>query len=144
MNRTLGPLRPTIECAVERLLPAHPAMGPGARDANVIGYIERAIERPSFDAEWDCLRRGTTLLSDIATAIFGADFSSLDDAQQDRVLAEIARIPHPTAHRFLRLLMRLTVAGFFGDPKHGGNHNGIAWRWINFRPDQGGDEAEHA
>lgn len=134
MTRTLGPMRPTIECLLERLIPGHPGLGPGARDAKVIEFVEGAITHSSCE-DWNCLCSGTSLVGQLALGLWGASFVDLSTQQQDDVITNVARVPHPTSRRYLRLLLNLAVAGMFGDPKHGGNWQGISWQWINHTRD---------
>ncbi|MBY0493282.1 MAG: gluconate 2-dehydrogenase subunit 3 family protein [Cyanobacteria bacterium] len=126
--------RRTIECVTSRILPSDP-LGPGARDANVVGYVDWIIAQPSFTADWECLCTGTALLDNIASALTSHRFADCNETEQDEVLSRLELVPHPTAQRYLRLIVRLTMAGFFGHPKYGGNRQEVAWKWIGFTPD---------
>jgi hypothetical protein len=36
---------------------------------------------------------------------------------------------------FLRAVMALTLEGYLGDPRHGGNAGGIGWRVVGYAPE---------
>jgi hypothetical protein len=36
---------------------------------------------------------------------------------------------------FVRVALALTLEGFLGDPRHGGNKDGIGWRFVGHSPD---------
>ncbi|HEY1099925.1 MAG TPA: hypothetical protein VGF99_13405, partial [Myxococcota bacterium] len=36
---------------------------------------------------------------------------------------------------FVRVVLALTLEGFLGDPRHGGNHDGVGWRFVGYAPD---------
>ncbi len=73
--------------------------------------------------------RGVQELDKLAQDDFGADgFCSLDPSQQDRVLTVLEQRGSP----FFSLLVKHTMEGFYGDPRHGGNKNRVGWKLLGF------------
>lgn len=114
-----------IEAIAARIIPTDDT--PGAREAGVIRFIDRAFE--TFQAEGlPVAREG---VSDLGARAFARDgsvtlFSELPAAQQDAVLREIETEP------FFGLIQFLTVAGMFALPEYGGNRDKIGWQLLGF------------
>ena len=100
---------------------------PGAREAGVIYFIDRALGSFAAD-ETDAIRRGLhELQTTVAEKFPGAEgFSSLGNEQQAELLEEIEATPFFGTVRFL------TVAGMFADPSYGGNRDKIGWKLLGF------------
>lgn len=72
---------------------------------------------------------GAQELDKLAQDNFGADgFCALDPLQQDRVLSVLEEQGSP----FFFLLIKHTMEGFYGDPRHGGNKNRVGWKLLGF------------
>ncbi|MGH7542241.1 MAG: gluconate 2-dehydrogenase subunit 3 family protein, partial [Gemmatimonadota bacterium] len=114
-----------LEAVAARIFPTDDT--PGAREAGVIHFIDRAFD--AFQA--DALPFAREGLSDLAVRARRADpasesFSALDEARQDAVLQEIE------AEGFFGLIRFLTIAGMFALPEHGGNRDRLGWRLLGF------------
>lgn len=131
--RITAEMQRTLVAAADRILPADD--WPGATDAHVFGYIQWVTRQPSFVGRWSLFSRGIGLLDSIACAMFALPFADCSNEQQDEVLHRLQSIPHPTAQRFLVMLVNMTLAGYFCNPKYGGNRNGIVWGHMRFEPD---------
>jgi gluconate 2-dehydrogenase gamma chain len=124
----------TIGAFVERLIPSD-ASGPGAREANVLRYIDRALASglsmfaPSYVA-------ATRSLDAYSQSKYGADFAALSTTQQDAVLTDMdlnrATGFNPNAKAVFEMIRTHAVQGMFGDPAHGGNTNFAGWRLVRF------------
>lgn len=124
----------TVDAMVGRLAP-NDASGPGAVEARVLRYIDRALSgdlassRPAYTA-------GIAATNAYARLRFGADFAELTAAQQDAILDEMERNVatgfSPSSRAFFDLVREHTVQGLFGDPVHGGNAEFIGWDLIGF------------
>jgi gluconate 2-dehydrogenase gamma chain len=124
----------TIGAFVERLIPSD-ASGPGAREANVLRYIDRALAgdlsqfRPSYLA-------AVVSLDAYSQSKYKADFAALSTAQQDAVLTDMdlnrATGFVPNAKAVFEMIRTHAVQGMFGDPAHGGNTNFIGWKLVRF------------
>jgi gluconate 2-dehydrogenase gamma chain len=118
--------RATIEAAAERIVPAD--RDPGARQAGVVDYIETTLG--GYEAEHAPLYvGGAHELDRLALERFGAEaFVALRSEQQDEILAHLEKERSP----FFSLLVEHTMQGFYGDPRHGGNRDGVSWKMIGF------------
>jgi len=98
---------------------------PGARDANVVSFIDNALGS-FFAAQLPSFRKGLADFEGAYAARYGADkpFSAAPDAQQVAWLHEVDKTPFFTAVR------RLTVLGLIALPKYGGNRDGAGWKLI--------------
>jgi gluconate 2-dehydrogenase gamma chain len=133
--KTLSPTQATtIGAFVERLIPTD-ASGPGAREANVLRYIDRALAsdlwmfRPSYVA-------ATQALDAYSRSKYGADFAALSTDKQDAVLTDMdlnrATGFNPNAKAVFEMIRTHAVQGMFGDPAHGGNTGMVGWKLVRF------------
>ena len=125
--------RRTLEAACARILPSDD--GPGAREAQVIRFIERELDG-SLSRLRPAMEQGALLLDRWSQKRFALGFAQLQPAQQDEVLGQLSRaeIPvksFPQAELF-RALHSMTLEGFLSDPLHGGNEREAGWRAIGF------------
>ncbi|HVW18315.1 MAG TPA: gluconate 2-dehydrogenase subunit 3 family protein [Solirubrobacteraceae bacterium] len=127
--------RATVAAVVDRLIPTD-ASAPGAAEAGVAAYIERALAS-EYAGDRDAYVRGVTLLDRHAHEVFGRAFAELDDDERDAALVELeegrARCPDPLAAQgFFELVLRHAHEGMFGDPRWGGNAGGAGWGWLGY------------
>ena len=116
----------TLDAALARLIPSDDGE-PGAREAQVIRYVQRALEGV-HSGHLAAYRRGLSDLDELALARFGAAFAALADARQDAVLRDAER-----AHADFFELARLhAIEGMFGDPRWGGNAQLAGWRLLGY------------
>jgi gluconate 2-dehydrogenase gamma chain len=116
----------TLDAALARLIPSDDGE-PGARDAQVIRYVERALEGV-HSGHLAAYRRGCSDLDELALVRFGAAFAALADERQDAVLREAER-----AHAgFFELVWSHAMEGMFGDPRWGGNAQLAGWRLLGY------------
>ena len=139
----------TIAAVCERLIPSD-STGPGAREANVVRYIDRALAsdlaafRPAYTA-------AVLAIDAYAQQKFGAVFTALSTDQQDAVLRDMdqnrATTQDPTVVRpagasavdfapssraVFEMIRTHAVQGMFSDPAHGGNTNFVGWKLVRF------------
>jgi gluconate 2-dehydrogenase gamma chain len=147
MAPTAAPVRPrerlealtaaeaeTVEAMVDRLIPSD-ASGPGAAEARVARYIDRAL-----DGELAPLRAsysdGLAAVDAYAQSRFGDRFADLDNALQDAVLTameqNVATGFAGGSRVFFELVREHCLQGMFGDPVHGGNEDFAGWDLIGF------------
>lgn len=100
---------------------------PGAREAGVIHFIDRALAG-FMSGALDGIRAGLgELQARVESRASGVGaFSSLASEDQISVLREIERTP------FFQTLRLLTVAGMFGQQSYGGNREGVGWKLLEF------------
>jgi gluconate 2-dehydrogenase gamma chain len=100
---------------------------PGAREARVVAFIDRALvtferdRQADYTKGLDELAARTEQLSPHAQR-----FSRLMSEQQIRVLTAIEDTP------FFELVRRHTITGFFSSPIHGGNYGKVGWELIGY------------
>jgi gluconate 2-dehydrogenase gamma chain len=124
----------TIGAVCDRLIPSD-STGPGAREANVIRYIDRALAgdlamfRSSYTA-------AAVALDAYSQSKYGGGFAALSTTQQDAVLTDMdlnrATGFSPNAKAVFEMIRTHAVQGMFGDPAHGGNTNFVGWKLVRF------------
>ena len=123
----------TVDAIAERMIPADP-LGPGAREAGVVFYIDRSLVGPYAHLK-DVYRVGLEAIDTYSHATHGAAFRDLTPERQDAVLramddGKATGFTAPTAKGFFELLLSHVREGMFSDPSHGGNRNFIGWRLL--------------
>ncbi len=119
----------------ERIFPGAPGK-PGARDADVLNYIDLALAGAYSDLQ-EFYRHGLNQLDAHCRAVYGRPFARLDAKQQDEVVTalEAGRAPDftwPSARAFFETLRTHTIEGMFADPIYGGNKDFAGWKLIGF------------
>ena len=123
-----------LDAIVDRLIPSD-AHGPGAREAGVMRYIDRALggalasSRPAYAA-------GLAALDQYAKATRGSGFLELTPGDRDSVLIDVetgaARGFQGSSAQFFALVLAHTRQGMFGDPYYGGNANFAGWDLLGY------------
>jgi gluconate 2-dehydrogenase gamma chain len=116
----------TITAVVERIIPSDDGW-PGAREAGTVDYVlARAMlgEPPDLAA----LGRLVRIVDAAAAEQLERAFVDVPEQLQDAILLELEEQEEPA---FARLVER-TMEGFYGDPVHGGNADGVSWSMIGF------------
>src|SRR6266567_4782928 len=125
----------TMLAFTERLMPGAPGM-PGARDADVLNYIDLALAGAYADLQ-DFYRRGLAQLDAFCQQAHKASFARLDPARQDAVITALEEgkatgFAWPTQQAFFNTLRTHTMEGMFADPVYGGNKDFAGWRLVGF------------
>src|ERR1700722_13171067 len=133
--RALTPAQATtLEAVLERLLPTD-ASGPGAKEANVLRYIDWSLagDLKGFVAPYASAIKA---INAYAHKKFGAAFAALSDSQQDSVLTDMeankATGFTPTSQAVFTMIRTHAIQGMFGDPAHGGNVGFVGWKLVGF------------
>jgi gluconate 2-dehydrogenase gamma chain len=112
-----------IEAAAAQIIPSDDS--PGAREARVIYFIDRALT--TFDSDQQPLyKKGLAVLQARARRAGKAKFSEMDSARQVAALKQIEKSP------FFQQLRTHTIMGFLANPEYGGNHQQAGWKHIGF------------
>ncbi len=100
---------------------------PGAREARVVAFIDRALVTFERDRQAD-YTQGIKDLAAETKKLFprASKFSELTFDQQIHVLTAIERTP------FFNLVRTHTITGFFASPVHGGNHDKVGWELVGY------------
>ncbi len=112
-----------VEAAAAQIIPTDDT--PGAREARVIYFIDRALV--TFEKEKQpAYLRGLQELQAKARELFSdaKSFAGLTSAQQIELLHAIEKTD------FFELLRVHTIVGFFARPEYGGNYNKVGWNLI--------------
>src|SRR6266571_1698105 len=114
-----------IEAVAAQIIPNDDA--PGAREARVIHFIDRALTTFDIDKQ-QAYTQGLEDLQQKTLELFPvADrFSSLSCAQQIQLLTVIEHTG------FFELVRLHTLMGYLSHPDYGGNHNQAGWKLIGF------------
>jgi gluconate 2-dehydrogenase gamma chain len=109
---------------------------PGAVWAGVVNYIDRQLCGP-LERLRDSYRSGLAAVESSSRALYGAGFRELAVARQVELLTlmEVGKAPAESwgqisSHAFFSLLVDQTMQGFYGDPRHGGNRDGVSWKML--------------
>jgi gluconate 2-dehydrogenase gamma chain len=133
-----------IDAIAARIIPTDDM--PGAREAGVVYFIDRALTTFASDDQ-KTYKEGLPELQGRVRELFpGVErFSAVTPEQQDEVLRSLEEQaatpaqpfrPRPAANSFFETLRQHTIAGFLVDPDTRGNPNGVGWKVI-------GREREH-
>jgi len=114
-----------VEAMAAQIIPTDET--PGAREARVINFIDRAL----VTFEQDAKPQYTQGLKELETQTkqlvpSAAKFSALTSEQQIQVLTAMEKSP------FFNLVRTHTVTGFFASPVHGGNANKVGWKLVSY------------
>jgi gluconate 2-dehydrogenase gamma chain len=124
----------TIGAFVERLIPSD-STGPGAREANVLRYIDRALAG-DLAMFRDPYTSAVVALDNYAQSKYGAGFALLTADKQDAVLMDMDQNKAtgfvPNAKAVFEMIRTHAVQGMFGDPAHGGNTGFVGWKLVRF------------
>jgi gluconate 2-dehydrogenase gamma chain len=125
----------TVSAITERIMPSDPGK-PGARDADVLSYIDLALAGAYAELQ-DFYRRGLASLDAYCRATYKESFVRLAPEKQDEVLTALESgkatgFTYPTAREFFGMLRTHTMEGMFADPLYGGNRDFAGWRLCGF------------
>jgi gluconate 2-dehydrogenase gamma chain len=124
----------TLDAIAARLIPSDDT-GPGAREAQAMRYIDRALGGALAESR-EAYTMGLAAVDAHARASKGAVFAQLPAADQDAVLRDLevnkaAGFPGGAA-AFFNLVRAHTIQGTFGDPFYGGNAGFAGWDLIAY------------
>jgi hypothetical protein len=135
-----------VDAIAARIIPTNET--PGAREAGVVYFIDRALATFASD-DRRLYADGIAELQARAREMFPVveKFSAATTEQQDEILRSLDKSaasnrrpfrPRPLVQNFFETIRQHTIAGFLIDPDSNrrGNHDGVGWRVI-------GREREH-
>jgi hypothetical protein len=114
-----------VDAVASRIIPGDDS--PGAREAGVIYFIDRALSTFSSDSR-DDYQQGLPVFAAKTREMFPAveRFSQATPEQQDTVLKALEGQP------IFELIRAHTIMGFLADPRRGGNRDELGWKLIAF------------
>lgn len=101
--------------------------GPGAKEAGVIYFVDRALT--SFDKDkQEVYRNGLRDIENVRKKMFPAaeTIASLSNEQQIELVRSIEKSD------FFEVIRTHTLLGFLGNPSYGGNRGKVGWKYIGF------------
>ena len=114
-----------VEAMAAQIIPTDAT--PGAREAHVINFIDRALVTFETDSQADYTQGLKDLQAQTKQSFPNASkFSALSSGEQVKVLTAMEKSP------FFNLVRTHTVTGFFASPAHGGNYNKVGWKLVNY------------
>lgn len=147
-----------VEAAVDTLIPDD-ATGPGAKELGVAVYIDRQMasgygkgDRLYLEGPYgsgtpeqgyqmamtpsELIRAGIADVNAYAIEKYKNTFDALGPDVRASIIADLdgkkLDLPTVPTETFFRLLLQLTIEGFFADPMYGGNKDKAAWKMIGF------------
>lgn len=112
-----------LEAIAARILPTTDT--PGAREAGVIHFFDQTFA--TFNEPMLAPARGG-LQQFLSGMDGGSAFSALSESEQDTYLEAQQETP------FFGMMRFLTMCGYFGMSKYGGNKDGIGWQLVGMNP----------
>jgi gluconate 2-dehydrogenase gamma chain len=126
--------RETLTAAAARILPSED--GPGAAEAGVAGYVAAALGEERLNGWLPFFVHGLGRIEAISRETLGKHFPEATSEEQDEVLRQLQAMPEPHFRHFFGQLVRLCIEGFLGDPRYGGNRDGLGWRYVGYPLDE--------
>lgn len=125
----------TVQAMAERIMPGAEGK-PGARDLDVLNYIDLALAGPYARLQ-EFYRQGLSQLDAYCKSQFKGGFADLEADEQDKVLIALqddraSGFEWPKAKEFFETVRTHTMEGMFADPVYGGNKNYGGWRLVGF------------
>ena len=125
----------TLAAVCDRIIPAD--SDPGAAWAGVVNYIDRQLCGP-YEHLQAIYRRGLAGVDQSSRTLYAKVFADLDANQQIELLRRLEdrKAPGPiwnqiSSAEFFGYVVDHTMQGFYGDPRHGGNREGVSWKMLN-------------
>lgn len=133
-----------LDAMVARIVPGDEG-DPGAREAGVTAYIDRALAGPYKD--WGLqYHEGLRLVNAYALEAYGKKLHALAEDEQDAVVGalEAGKVPgfEDGGTAFFDMVWAHTIEGLLCDPAYGGNRDAVGWKLIGFPGAQYGYTAE--
>lgn len=123
-----------LEAIVDRLIPSD-EHGPGAKEARVTHYIDRALGGALASSKV-AYTAGLASLDRYARSSRGKSFLELSNTDRDSVLIDVetgaATGFTGSSAQFFALVLNHTRQGMFGDPYYGGNANFVGWDLLGY------------
>lgn len=114
-----------VEAMAARIIPTDET--PGAREARVVYFIDRALVTFEREQQADYTQGLKELEAQTRQLVPGAArFSALTSDRQIAVLTAMEKTP------FFNLVRTHTISGFFANPVHGGNADKVGWKLVNY------------
>ena len=112
-----------LSALCEQIIPADDF--PSASQAGVVTYIDRQLAR-HYRRHQETYREGFAQVDTMSRDHLGRAFTDATPAQQLQIVIALEK----ENHGFFELLRQHTMEGYYGSPRHGGNHDAVSWRML--------------
>jgi gluconate 2-dehydrogenase gamma chain len=120
-----------VTALVDRVIPNDD--DPGAVDAHVPDYIDRALQQQQLQKMKADFLGGVAAIDRRCSRMYKVGFAKATPAQQDDVLTVFKESPESSGeYKWYEILIALTMEGLLGDPSYGGNQGEVGWKLIGF------------
>ena len=119
-----------VQAAQEVILPSRPG-SPGAREVRATAYLDAALAFGAAPGECEAVKRGARRLDALAVERGAFDYAALDPAGADSVLRAMLQAH---GNEWFVVVLGYTLEALLGDPVHGGNPDGVGWKWLGHTP----------
>lgn len=123
-----------LECICEQLIPADEYAG--AREAGVVYYIDNVLYQ-YFPELKEGYRTGIQSLEAYCKEAYGKLFAQLDWNTQYTLITKMEKAELPESFggeamqkNFFNMVLRHTMQGYYGPPRHGGNKDYVSYRMM--------------
>jgi gluconate 2-dehydrogenase gamma chain len=108
----------------------------GASWAGVVNFIDRQLCGP-YESLKTTYRQGLAGVDESSRAVYGNVFADLDSFQEIDLLQKLEQgkasgdvWKQISSSEFFGHLVDHTMQGYYGDPRHGGNREGVSWKML--------------
>lgn len=124
----------TLAAACDQIIPTDEDSG--AAWAAVVTYIDRQLCGPLKDLQ-NTYRWGIAAMDRSSRILYASAFAEIPGDKQIELLARMEHGHAPAeawkkirSTEFFGHLLDQTMQGFYGDPRHGGNRDGVSWTML--------------
>ena len=122
-----------VAAACARILPSE-GDGPGAIEAGVPEYIDCMLANTPIARQKDDFLAGLAAFDRQSRSNFGGGYADLKPELQDEMIRRFQFSRFSGEQKFFNELLVLTMEGFLGDPRYGGNRDRVGWKFTGFEP----------
>lgn len=123
-----------LGCICEQFIPADDFAG--AREAGVVNFIDKLLYQ-RFPELTESYKNGLLSLGEYCRETYGKTFAQLEWNIQHSLLEEMEKGELPLSFwerinqkEFFNMVLRNTMQGFYGSPRHGGNKDYVSFRMM--------------
>lgn len=125
----------TLAAIADQIIP--PDQDPGASWAGGVNYVDRQLCGPYKDLQ-SRYRMGLAGVDQTSRALNSKVFADLESQQQIDLLHQLEAgkatgtiWKQMSSSEFFSMVVDHTMQGFYGDPRHGGNLEGVSWKMLD-------------
>jgi gluconate 2-dehydrogenase gamma chain len=124
-----------LQALLARMIPSDD-LGPGAVEAGVVRYIDRALASEAAGGELEGFRANLAAVDELARQEQNQRFQDLAPNVQEALVGALetgaAEGFSPGAAQFFAILREFALQGMFGDPIYGGNIDNAGWDLLGY------------